>query len=214
MCCDHEAFLQARQSTAPLDKFAEAKHHTASADSQQQAGNMKATDSESTGAMTDTQPVLSSNGVTHKQMQDSGYGEAFAKIMEGIPDHVKYHPSTQAAASGSEAESDSTDFRPDSPMMGHEHNSKVAAAVAAAIDKVAEQQRHHSVSLDDGQAYPEHVAQVPYHHASNLSLLVACCIGPSQSVHVCLSTDDYCAGCLAGDCISLLMQMQSDIGHS
>lgn len=102
------------------------------------------------------QQAPATNSVTDKQMQDSGYADAFAKIMEGIPDHIKHHPSAKAADSDSVPQNDKSVLADDA------HSSKVGAAVAAAMDKVADQQQQQqAVSLDGGAAYPEHVAQVP-----------------------------------------------------
>ena len=117
------------------------------------------------GQAVDTQQAPATNSVTHKQMQDSGYADAFAKIMEGIPDHIKQHPSTKAADSHSDSvpQSDRSRSQAESVLADDAHSSKVGAAVAAAMDKVAEQQQQQqAVSLDGGAAYPEHVAQVPH----------------------------------------------------
>lgn len=116
-------------------------------------------------AQAERHPPAASNeqlSVTHKQMQDSGYADAFAKIMEGIPDHVKQHPSAKRADLDSAPQSDRSHSQPESVLTDEAHSSEVGAAVAAAMDKVAEQQQQQqAASLDGGAAYPEHVAQVP-----------------------------------------------------
>lgn len=99
--------------------------------------------------------------VTNKQIQDSGYGEAFARIMEGIPDHIKQHVSTETADSGPSTPSDDSPSQPESVVADDAHSSEVGAAVAAAMDKVAEQQQQtQAASLGGSAAYPDHVAQV------------------------------------------------------
>ena len=109
------------------------------------------------------QQAPATNSVTHKQMQDSGYADAFAKIMEGIPDHIKQHPSAKASDSKSVPRNDKSHSQPESVLADDAHSSEVGAAVAAAMGKVAEQQQQQqAVSLDGGAAYPEHVAQVPH----------------------------------------------------
>ena len=113
------------------------------------------------GQAADTQPVPPTGQVTHQQMQDSGYADAFAQIMEAIPDHVKQHASTQHADPTSAAQSDTPPSRPTSVLTDGAHSSEVGAAVAAAMDRVAKQQeQQQAVSLDGGAAYPEHAAQV------------------------------------------------------
>ena len=95
--------------------------------------------------------------VTNKQMQDSGYGAAFARIVEGIPDHIKQHVSTD---SGPSTPSDDSRSQPES-VVADDVRSEVGAAVAAAMDKAAEQQQQpQAASLVGGAAYPDHVAQV------------------------------------------------------
>lgn len=101
--------------------------------------------------------------VTHKQMQDSGYGEAFARIMEGIPDHIKQHESTETADSGPLTSSDDSHSQPESVVADDARSSEVGAAVAAAMDEVAKQQQQQqaqAASLVGGAAYPDHVAKV------------------------------------------------------
>ena len=117
----------------------------------------------------DTQQASATNSVTHKQMQDSGYADAFAKIMEGIPDHIKKHPSTQSAESDSAPPGGKPQAQPESVLTDDARSSEVGAAVAAAMDKVAgQQQQQQAASLDGGAAYPEHVAQVGHQFASGV----------------------------------------------
>lgn len=151
--------LQDRQPAAVRDASpSPAEEHNPAANHEQLKQAKPSADS--SGQPTDTQQVSGTNRVTHQQMQDSGFAGAFAEIMEAIPDHVKQHASTQSADSTSVPQSDRSQSQPVSGLTDDAHSSEVHTAVAAAMDKVAEQQQQQAVSLDGGAAYPEHAAQV------------------------------------------------------
>ena len=158
VCEQDPVILQEHASVGGKDPSpAQATHHSPPASHKQTTHPKPGAD----GQAADAQQVPATNSVTHKQMQDSGYADAFAKIMEGIPDHIKQHPSTQAADSASDSLPQSDSPQPESVLTDDAHSSKVGAAVAAAMDKVAEQQQEQqAVSLDGGAAYPQHVPQV------------------------------------------------------
>ena len=102
--------------------------------------------------------------VTEKQMKESGYGDAFAKILESIPAHIKnsgpqeaqlVDSPTQDHASDSASSSESADGNDSSS-----NEDRAREALAAAAGRLEEQQQHQALTLDAGQAYPEHTAQV------------------------------------------------------
>ena len=162
--------MQGSQSVVQTDSPPQAQAQIPPAiDSPQHAAQDKPTadGQPSKAGMDRQQPGVS---VTQKQMQDSGYGAAFAQIMEGIPDHIKNHPSTQTAEPEPALESGAPQPEPGLAVSDAASSSEVGAAVAAAMHKVTEQQQHQAVGLDAGQAYPEHVAQVQHPCAS------ACCL--------------------------------------
>lgn len=148
--------MQDRKSGSERDKsLLKAEEHPPPASPQQVTQHKPSTHDQATV----TQQAAPT--VTNKQMQDSGYGEAFARIMEGIPDHIKQHVSTETADSGPIASSDDSQAKPESVIADDARSSEVGAAVAAAMDKVAEQQQQpQAASLVGGAAYPDHVAQV------------------------------------------------------
>ena len=76
--------------------------------------------------------------------------------MDSIPDHVKNHPSTPTA----DAHPGQPGADPQDKAKSDVADSEGEAAIAAAMDGVAKQQKQEAVSLDAGQAYPEHTAQV------------------------------------------------------
>lgn len=148
--------LQDRQPTSERHKSPpQAEEHTPAASHQHVTEPNPSTHDQATETQ-QAAPI-----VTNKQMQDSGYGEAFARIMEGIPDHMKQPVSTETADSGPITPSNDSHSQPESVVADDAHSSEVGAAVAAAMDKVAEQQQQpQAASLVGGAAYPDHVAQV------------------------------------------------------
>ncbi len=94
------------------------------------------------------------------------YGGAFAKILDSIPENVKNLDPQVAKSAGSHTPSE--EGTSDSALSSHlaylddasSSNEQVLEAVAAAVERATEQQRHQAVSLDAGQAYPEYTAQV------------------------------------------------------
>ena len=138
--------------------LAQAQRHSPPAGNEQLAHPKPSAD----GQAVDTQQASATNSVTGKQMQDSGYADAFAAIMEGIPDHIKQHPSSKSADFDSLPQSHKSSSQPESVLTDDARSSEVGTAVAAAMDKVAEQQQQQqAATLDGGTAYPQHVPQVP-----------------------------------------------------
>ncbi|KAL3140050.1 hypothetical protein ABBQ38_004330 [Trebouxia sp. C0009 RCD-2024] len=146
-------------ATVTVASPSQAEQHKPS-DSHEQVNQPKSS-ADDLGQAADRQ-VPPTGKVTHQQMQDSGYADAFAQIMEAIPDHVKQHASTQPADPKSVPQSDSAPSQPASVLAEGAYSSEVGAAVAAAMDQLAKQQeqQQQAVSLDVGAAYPEHAAQV------------------------------------------------------
>ena len=113
--------------------------------------------------ITPTRKEPARSHVTKKQMDDTGYGPAFAKIMDSIPDQVKNRGphesesagSSQDAAHGVESRSESG-----SKDQMSSQEEEIQQAVAAAVERATEQQEHRAFSLGAGQAYPEHTSQV------------------------------------------------------
>lgn len=128
--------------------------------------------------------------VTEKQMKESGYGDAFAKILESIPDHIKnsgpqeaqlVDSPTQGPASDSASSSESADGTDSSS-----NEDRAREALAAAAGHLEEQQQHQALSLDAGQAYPEHTAQVCMATTSRHIVGTCLCSGtdlPQQCLH-------------------------------
>ena len=113
--------------------------------------------------ITPTRKEPASSHVTKKQMDDTGHGPAFAKIMDSIPDQIRNRGphETESADSPQDAAHD-VESRSESgssdQMSGREE--EIQQAVADAVERATEQQQHQAVSLDAGQAYPEHTSQV------------------------------------------------------
>lgn len=165
--------LQDRQpATVTVASPSQAEQHKPS-DSHEQVNQPKSS-ADDLGQAADRQ-VPPTGKVTHQQMQDSGYADAFAQIMEAIPDHVKQHASTQPADPKSVPQSDSAPSQPASVLAEGAYSSEVGAAVAAAMDQLAKQQeqQQQAVSLDVGAAYPEHAAQVGHYCAKGQWAIVS-----------------------------------------
>jgi len=96
--------------------------------------------------------------VTQKQMDESGHGGAFAKILASIPDNVRNSgPQETESADASEIGAGVDSMQQDQTSSNEE---VLQEAVVAAVEQATEQQRLQSLSLDAGQAYPENTAQV------------------------------------------------------
>jgi hypothetical protein len=117
---------------------------------------------------TPTQKEPDRRYVTQKQMDESGHGGAFAKILASIPDNVR-NSGPQETESG-----DASGYHASDTEAGHEvlqqdqissDEEGLQEAVAAAVEQATEQQRLQTLSLDAGQAYPENTAQVSANHS-------------------------------------------------
>lgn len=89
--------------------------------------------------------------VTDQQMRDSGHAEAFAKILQDIPESIKAGGPQGPDYTGA------LNTKSDGDISSEEG---VQQAVAAAVEHAQEQQQHQALSLDAGQAYPQNTAQV------------------------------------------------------
>lgn len=112
---------------------------------------------------TPTQKEPDRRYVTQKQMDESGHGGAFAKILASIPDNVR-NGDPQETASADASIHDASDMEAVLESMQQDQTSSkeegLQEAVAAAVEQATEQQRLQTLSLDAGQAYPENTAQV------------------------------------------------------
>jgi len=101
--------------------------------------------------------------VTQKQMDESGHGGAFAKILASIPDNVRNsgpQETESADASGYDASDTEAGLESVQQDQTSSNEEGLQEAVAAAVEQATEQQRLQSLSLDAGQAYPKNTAQV------------------------------------------------------
>ncbi len=112
---------------------------------------------------TPTQKEPDRRYVTQKQMDESGHGGAFAKILASIPDDVR-NSGPQETESADAPGYDASGIEAGLESMQQDQTSSdeegLQDAVAAAVEQATEQQRLQSLSLDAGQAYPENTAQV------------------------------------------------------
>ena len=112
---------------------------------------------------TPTQKEPDRRYVTQKQMDESGRGGAFAKILASIPDNVrKAGPQETEVADASGDDASDIEARLESTQQDQISSNEegLQEAVAAAVEQATEQQRLQSLSLDAGQSYPENTAQV------------------------------------------------------
>lgn len=112
---------------------------------------------------TPTQKEPDRRYVTQKQMDESGRGSAFAKILASIPDNVR-NSGPQETESADACGDDASDIEAGLECTQQDQTSSneegLQEAVAAAVEQATEQQRLQSLSLDAGQAYPENTAQI------------------------------------------------------
>lgn len=112
---------------------------------------------------TPTQKEPDRRYVTQKQMDESGHGGAFAKILASIPDAVRNsgpQETESADASGYDASDIKTGLESMQQDQTRSNEEGLQEAVVAAVEQATEQQRLRSLSLDAGQAYPESTAQI------------------------------------------------------
>ncbi|DBB06312.1 hypothetical protein WJX77_000762 [Trebouxia sp. C0004] len=112
---------------------------------------------------TPTQKEPDRRYVTQKQMDESGHGGAFAKILASIPDNVRNsgpQETETADASGYDASDTDAGLESMQQDQGSSSEEGLQEAVPAAVEQATGQQRLLSLSLDAGQAYPENTAQI------------------------------------------------------